>query len=178
MRHSQSRIQTKKLQPSSGKKFIFDGQCFPNLSALILSNIRFYYAFVAWGFLIAHLNIQQDFISQKSFLHQKEMKKCVRVRGISTLVGSRVQKSPKPPLPAPESEDKSLYRRLSALGGTGGSVADTLNEYLSEGHFVKKYDLWSAIKQLRRFGKLNHALQVCSLPFSNFFFFNISLRPL
>lgn len=98
------------------------------------------------------------------------MKKCVRVRGISTLVGSWVQKSPKPPLPAPESEDKSLYRRLSALGGTGGSVADTLNEYLSEGHFVKKYDLWSAIKQLRRFGKLNHALQVCSLPFSNFFF--------
>ncbi|KAL8149147.1 hypothetical protein AgCh_006234 [Apium graveolens] len=53
-----------------------------------------------------------------------------------------------------------LYNRLSALGKTGGSAIDTLNQYFSEGYYARKYQLDSCIWQLRKFGKATHALQV------------------
>lgn len=56
-----------------------------------------------------------------------------------------------------------LYNRLSALGKTGGSAIDTLNQYFSEGNYARKYELDTCIWQLRKFGKANHALQVCVL---------------
>lgn len=65
---------------------------------------------------------------------------------------------PKPPPSAVHGE--SLHRRLSALGGSGGSVWQTLNEYVMDGNIVKKYDLQCSIKELRKFKDYNRALQV------------------
>ena len=87
---------------------------------------------------------------------------------------------------APASSKKSgrersdgLYNRLSALGRSGGSAIDTLNKYFSEGNYARKYELDTCIWQLRRFGKADHALQVCAprnlcsyiFPHPTYFFF-------
>lgn len=57
-------------------------------------------------------------------------------------------------------EKESLYRRLSALGGTEGSASDTVDEWVKEGNSVKRFDIVNYINQLRKFKKYHHALQL------------------
>ncbi|KAF8039722.1 hypothetical protein BT93_B2056 [Corymbia citriodora subsp. variegata] len=51
-------------------------------------------------------------------------------------------------------------RRLSPLAGFGGSVSKTLNEYFMEGRKVSKIDLVRCAKELRKYRRYEHALEV------------------
>ncbi|GAB4855653.1 hypothetical protein Ancab_024275 [Ancistrocladus abbreviatus] len=59
-------------------------------------------------------------------------------------------------------EGTLLFRKLTALGlgGTDVTVADTLDEWVKEGHRVKTCDVTGFATQLRRFKKYEHAIQL------------------
>ena len=62
---------------------------------------------------------------------------------------------------ATKDKEASLYWKLSALRGTEGDVAETLDKWVKEGKSVKRFDMISCVNQLRRFKKYKHAAQVC-----------------
>lgn len=57
-------------------------------------------------------------------------------------------------------ESMRLYRRLSGLRATGGSVSQAINQYIREGRIVKKYELQRCIRELRKYGNYQHALEI------------------
>ncbi|WOL10270.1 hypothetical protein Cni_G19024 [Canna indica] len=62
---------------------------------------------------------------------------------------------------AGEKEWKPLYRRLSALGGAPeGSVMNALNKWLREGRSVSADNLMKYVKELRKYYRYSHALEV------------------
>ncbi|CAA0824908.1 Pentatricopeptide repeat-containing protein -mitochondrial [Striga hermonthica] len=56
-------------------------------------------------------------------------------------------------------EDR-LYRRLSALGNKKGTVASTINEYIREGRPVGKFQLDACLRELRKYKRYGHALEI------------------
>ncbi|XP_030454936.1 pentatricopeptide repeat-containing protein At1g02370, mitochondrial-like [Syzygium oleosum] len=75
---------------------------------------------------------------------------------------SAVAEAPKPAAaaPPPEARPVRIYRRLSPLAGFGGSVPKTLNEYIMEGRKLSKLDLVRCAKELRKYRRYEHALEV------------------
>lgn len=54
----------------------------------------------------------------------------------------------------------NLYGRLSAVKLTGETVAQTLNDYIREGNIIKKIELERCVKELRKYARFSHALEV------------------
>ncbi|WVY97810.1 hypothetical protein V8G54_029961 [Vigna mungo] len=63
---------------------------------------------------------------------------------------------------AAESPAKSpnLYRILSALKKTGGSVSETLDNHVMQGKAINKRELERCVDELRRYRKFQHALEI------------------
>uniref|UniRef100_A0A0D9Y791 Pentacotripeptide-repeat region of PRORP domain-containing protein n=1 Tax=Oryza glumipatula TaxID=40148 RepID=A0A0D9Y791_9ORYZ len=60
-----------------------------------------------------------------------------------------------------EKDARSLYRRLSALGGAGeGSVSRVMNKWVREGREARAADLAKYVKELRKYKRHAHALEL------------------
>ncbi|CAK9323729.1 unnamed protein product [Citrullus colocynthis] len=64
-------------------------------------------------------------------------------------------------LPSSRSPEDTLYRRVSQAGDPRISIVRVLDQWVEEGREVKQSDLKQLIKQLRKFRRFNHALQLC-----------------
>ncbi|ERN02143.1 pentatricopeptide repeat-containing protein At1g60770 [Amborella trichopoda] len=59
-----------------------------------------------------------------------------------------------------QSKGKTLYRRLSALGDSSKSAGQELTRWVGEGKAVKKWEIERIIKELRKFKRFHHALEL------------------
>ncbi|MED6122204.1 hypothetical protein PIB30_037636 [Stylosanthes scabra] len=62
--------------------------------------------------------------------------------------------------PPPPKNKASLYRKISSLNMTGGSVSQTLNQYVMEGNAISKRELERFVVELRKYRKFQHALEI------------------
>ncbi|XP_022769519.1 pentatricopeptide repeat-containing protein At1g02370, mitochondrial [Durio zibethinus] len=53
-----------------------------------------------------------------------------------------------------------LYSRLSALGATGGTVSEVLNDIIMEGKKIWKDELSRCVKELRKYRRYQHCLDI------------------
>lgn len=65
-----------------------------------------------------------------------------------------------PTLTKPWDSLSRLYRRISPFGDPKVSIVPILDQWISEGHTVSKPPLLAIIKELRRFKRYTHALEV------------------
>ncbi|KAG5556314.1 hypothetical protein RHGRI_006800 [Rhododendron griersonianum] len=61
---------------------------------------------------------------------------------------------------APAKSGDSLYRRISPLGAPTASIVPVLDQWVEEGRGLKKEQLQNIIKELRRYSRFKHALEV------------------
>ncbi|CAI8603693.1 unnamed protein product [Vicia faba] len=54
----------------------------------------------------------------------------------------------------------NLYQRLSELEKTGGTVSQTLNQYIMEGKAVGKGELDKCVQELRKYRRIHHAFEI------------------
>ncbi|KAK7392223.1 hypothetical protein VNO78_20653 [Psophocarpus tetragonolobus] len=57
-------------------------------------------------------------------------------------------------------KNQNLYRILSALDMTGGSVSQTLDQYIMQGKAIRKLELERCVEQLRKYRRFKHALEI------------------
>ncbi|KAH7841326.1 hypothetical protein Vadar_028445 [Vaccinium darrowii] len=60
----------------------------------------------------------------------------------------------------PAKSGDSLYRRISPLGSPTVSIVLVLDQWVVEGRSIKKEQLQNIIKELRRYSRFKHALEV------------------
>ncbi|KAE8727576.1 hypothetical protein F3Y22_tig00005459pilonHSYRG00302 [Hibiscus syriacus] len=77
-------------------------------------------------------------------------KLCTSAADNATALGTRV---------AAQNSNR-LYPRLSALAATGGTVSETLNEFIREGKRIRKDELIRCVKELRKFRHYQHSLDI------------------
>ncbi|KAE9465686.1 hypothetical protein C3L33_02399, partial [Rhododendron williamsianum] len=65
-----------------------------------------------------------------------------------------------PTFSAPAKSGDSLYRRISPLGAPTVSIVPVLDQWVEEGRGLKKEHLQNIVKELRRYGRFEHALEV------------------
>ncbi|XP_014511770.1 pentatricopeptide repeat-containing protein At1g02370, mitochondrial-like [Vigna radiata var. radiata] len=58
------------------------------------------------------------------------------------------------------SKSPNLYRMLSALGRTGGSLSETLDNHVMQGKAIKKGELERCVEEFRRYHRFQHALEI------------------
>lgn len=63
-------------------------------------------------------------------------------------------------LPSSRSTEDTLFRRVFRAGDPRISIVRVLDQWIEEGRKVNQSDIQALIKQLRKFGRFNHALQV------------------
>ncbi|XP_058082714.1 pentatricopeptide repeat-containing protein At2g20710, mitochondrial-like [Magnolia sinica] len=83
------------------------------------------------------------------------LKCCLRVRVFSS---AQALTSPSPP--PPRTRGDSLYHRISPLGDPTVSLVPVLEGWIKEGKTVKRWELEGMIKQLRKYRRFKHALEV------------------
>ncbi|KAL0559978.1 hypothetical protein IC582_000364 [Cucumis melo] len=64
-------------------------------------------------------------------------------------------------LPSSRSTEDTLFRRVFRAGDPRISIVRVLDQWIEEGRKVNQSDIQALIKQLRKFGRFNHALQLC-----------------
>ncbi|VVA89717.1 unnamed protein product [Arabis nemorensis] len=62
--------------------------------------------------------------------------------------------------PTAASRQREMFKKLSTLSVTGETVAQTLNQFIMEGIPVRKFDLFRCAKDLRKFRRHQHALEI------------------
>ncbi|KAJ0245265.1 Pentatricopeptide repeat-containing protein [Hirschfeldia incana] len=84
----------------------------------------------------------------------------------SSAAAGVVEASVSSPPTAAASRQREMYKKLSKLSVTGGTVTQTLNQFIMEGTPVRKDDLFRCAKDLRKFRRHQHALEMRKMTLS------------
>ncbi|OMO82109.1 hypothetical protein COLO4_23216 [Corchorus olitorius] len=82
------------------------------------------------------------------------------VRNLCTVARNAAGKSKSAAVDAASKRENRLYVRLSRLPKTGGTVSEVLNGFIDEGRRVTKEELTHIVKELRKYHRYQHALDI------------------